>query len=89
MGGKISRARFLDVGAAVERIIGHRDVERRGFRSGDASAVARKTRPRSGLQAPDYILGTVSCIPPLPYPRFAGPLGLSSGKPWYCGFSAS
>jgi hypothetical protein len=41
-------------------------------------------RPRSGLLAPHGILWRGLASPPLPDPRFAGPLGLRSGEPPCC-----
>jgi hypothetical protein len=48
-------------------------------REGRSSVFRRKMRPRSGLFAPQQYPGAVLASPPLPDPRFAGPLGLRSG----------
>jgi hypothetical protein len=41
-------------------------------------------RPRSGMPAPQQYCGAVEASPPLPDPRFAGPLGPRSGAPPCC-----
>ena len=42
---------------------------------GQSSAFHRKVRPRSGMRAPKGYIISRSRHPPLPDPRFAGPLG--------------
>ena len=44
-------------------------------REGSSSTFRRKMRPRSGMHAPSQSIIAVAASPPLPDPRFAGPLG--------------
>jgi len=71
----------ISAGATAALRDGMRERRRREWcdREGRSSVFQRKMRPRSGMPTSQQYCDAVEASPPLPDPRFAGPLGLRSG----------